>query len=48
MQGKIGKFMSKLCYAIKRHNVALKPFKVKASLKQIEKQEHFIGKKILK
>ena len=48
MQGKIGKFMSKLCYAIQRHNVALKLFKVKASLKQIEKQENFIEKKLIK
>ena len=40
--------MSKLCYAIKRHKFALKLFKVKASLKQIEKQEHLIEKKILK
>ena len=48
VQGKIGKFMSKLCSAINRQNVALKMFEVNASWKQIGKQEHFIEKKTLK
>ena len=44
VQGKIDKFMSKLCYAAMRQNFALKLFKVKAPWKQIEKCEHFIKK----
>ena len=44
MQGKIGKFMSKLCHAIMRQIFALKLFKVKAFWKQIEKHDYFIEK----
>ena len=45
VQGKIGKFMSKLCHAIMRPNFALKLFKVKAFGKQIEKTWAFHWKK---
>ena len=41
VQGKIGKFMSKLCHALIRQNFALKLFKVKAFWKQIEKKWAF-------
>ena len=45
VQGKIGKFISKLCHAIMRQNFALKLFKVKAFWKHIEKTWAFHWKK---